>query len=272
MFDTHTTAYLQRFFYELSRARESALLLDYDGTLAPFHVDRDKAVPYPGIAMLLTEIMKTGHSRVVVVSGRTAKEVVSLLGVVPHPEIWGVHGLQRLNPDGTCETTPLDETATRAFAEADLWLAAMGLQNLAEHKPGALAVHWRGLPAGQQSEIRHTVSLGWLAIAYRASMALQQFDGGLEMRIAMRDKGDAARAVLRELVPDAPVAYLGDDETDEDAFRALGDRGLRVLVRPEWRKTDADVWLQPPGELQVFLCDWLEACQSARRHRLRHAC
>jgi trehalose-phosphatase len=272
MLESHTTAYFQRFFYELSRSRESALLLDYDGTLAPFHVNRDKAVPYPGIAMLLTEIMKTEHSRVVVVSGRTAEEVVSLLGVVPPPEIWGVHGLQRLNPDGSYENAPLDETATRAFAEADLWLEAMGLQHLAEHKPGALAVHWRGLPAAQQTEIRNNVSLGWLTIAYRAAMAVQDFDGGIEMRIAMRDKGDAVLTVLSELAPDAPVAYLGDDETDEDAFRALGDRGLRVLVRPEQKKTEADVWLQPPGELQVFLCDWLEACQSARQYGLHQAC
>ncbi len=260
------------FFDELGRARDSALLLDYDGTLAPFRLNRAEAIPYPGVPMLLSEIMKTGHSRVVVISGRPAHEIIPLLGVAPHPEIWGVHGLQRLKPDGSCEMPALDESLTRALAEAGSWLDGLGLQDLAEYKPGALAVHWRRLHAGEQSDIRKLVTLGWLPISYREGMAVREFDGGIELRAASRNKGDAVRTILSELEPDTPVAYLGDDETDEDAFLALSERGLRVLVRRDWRKTAADVWLQPPAELQVFLCDWLDACQRARGQRLRPAC
>jgi trehalose 6-phosphate phosphatase len=268
---TGTRPHLQRFFDELSRALKSALLLDYDGTLSPFRLHRGEAIPYPGVTMLLTEIMNTGHTRVVVISGRPAREIIPLLGVAPHPEIWGVHGLQRLNPDGSCEMPGLDESSVQALAEAALWLDGIDLQDLAEHKPGCLAVHWRGLSPVEQSEIRRIVLSGWMPIAHRARMTVQDFDGGLEMRPAHRNKGDAVRSVLSELAPDTPVAYLGDDQTDEDAFRALSERGLRVLVRPEWKETAADVWLRPPGELQVFLCDWLEACQAARRCRLSQA-
>jgi trehalose-6-phosphatase len=53
------------------------------------------------------------------------------------------------------------------------------------------------------------------------------------------------------------IAYLGDDQADEEAFRALQNRGLRILVRPEWRETAADVWLRPPEELVDFLFQWL---------------
>ena len=160
MLDTDTKPDLQQFFDELSRARESALLLDYDGTLSPFQLDRDEAYPYPGVSILLTEIMNTGHTRVVVITGRRAHEVVPLLGIDPHPEIWGAQGLQRLRPDGSCEMPHLDETATQALAEADTWLDGLGLHHLAEHKPGGLAVHWRGLSAGEQSDIRKIVSAG----------------------------------------------------------------------------------------------------------------
>jgi len=265
MLDTDTKLDLQQFFDELSQARESALLLDYDGTLSPFQLDRDEAFPYPGVAMLLTEIMNTGHTRVVVITGRRAHEVVSLLGIGPHPEIWGAHGLQRLRTDGSCEMPHLGEAVTEALAEADTWLDGLGLHHLAEHKPGGLAVHWRGLPAGEQSDIRKIIWLGWMPFAHRAGMVLQEFDGGVEMRIPDRNKGDAVRTILSEMLQETQVAYLGDDETDEDAFRALSDRGLGVLVRPRWRKTAANAWLKPPAELLAFLCDWLEACRNAER-------
>jgi trehalose 6-phosphate phosphatase len=137
---------------------------------------------------------------------------------------------------------------------------------LIEHKPGSLALHWRGLPDQEVADIRDRVLMGWLPIAENSYLTLQHFDGGVEIRIAERNKGDAVRAILAELDVDAPVAYLGDDDTDEDAFRALQDRGLRVLVRPHWRETAADLWLRPPAQLLAFLSDWLKACGQSTSH------
>jgi trehalose-6-phosphatase len=68
------------------------------------------------------------------------------------------------------------------------------------------------------------------------------------------------RAILKELPPKTPVAYLGDDLTDEDAFLALGNAGLTVLVRPELRPTAAELWIKPPQELTLFFETWLDAC------------
>jgi len=83
------------FLDQLRSASTRVLLLDYDGTLAPFTVDRSLALPYPNVAERLMRIMKTG-TRVVLISGRPAREVVSLIGIDPHPEIWGSHSLERL--------------------------------------------------------------------------------------------------------------------------------------------------------------------------------
>jgi trehalose-6-phosphatase len=81
------------------------------------------------------------------------------------------------------------------------------------------------------------------------------FDGGVELR-AGRNKGDAVLQLLTELPGDSPVAYLGDDSTDEDAFQALGARGLGVLVRQQWAPSSAQLWLRPPTELRNFLAAW----------------
>jgi trehalose-phosphatase len=82
------------------------------------------------------------------------------------------------------------------------------------------------------------------------------FEGGIELRASGHTKANAVHAVLAETNEDCAVAYLGDDVTDEDAFRAVKPRGLAVLVRPELRKTAADVWLKPPHELASFLQMW----------------
>jgi hypothetical protein len=55
------------------------------------------------------------------------------------------------------------------------------------------------------------------------------------------------------------VAFLGDDQTDEEAFAAIGDRGLKVLVRNNLRPTRANVKLTPPHELVDFLDNWIDA-------------
>jgi trehalose 6-phosphate phosphatase len=86
------------------------------------------------------------------------------------------------------------------------------------------------------------------------------FDGGLELRAATKHKGDAVAVVLGEAGDQVAAAYLGDDQTDENAFRAIKGRGLAILVRGEPRPTMADVWLRPPDELVRFLRDWLKAC------------
>ena len=88
------------FFAQLADASRRVLLLDYDGTIAPFSVHRNRAFPYPTIPELLDCIMSTCRTRVAVITGRVTHEIPPLLGLRPHPEIWGTHGMERLHADG----------------------------------------------------------------------------------------------------------------------------------------------------------------------------
>jgi trehalose-phosphatase len=248
------------FFEELQSARNRVLLLDYDGTVAPFTVDRSRAFPYPSVPELLDGIMSTCRTRVALVSGRAAHEVPALLGLDPHPEIWGTYGLERLSADGRYERAHLTEETLHAFAEAEAWLEEEGLRGVAETKPGALAVHWRGLGPSEMEEVRTRAYRALTPLAAGTGLLLSEFEGGLELRVRARGKGDAVRTILSESEPGAPVAYLGDDVTDEEAFRVLNGRGLTVLVRPTYRFTAAQMWLRPPSELVQFLADWIRAC------------
>lgn len=165
-------------------------------------------------------------------------------------------------PDGTYTMPPLDTRLVDGLEQAHSWLAAQGWSEHCEAKPASLAIHWRGLPPPQAAALRDQVLMQLTPLAEQTGLVLHHFDGGLELRIAGRDKGFAVRTILAEIGDGAPVAYLGDDLTDEDAFVALKDQGLGVLVRPELRPTAADVWLRPPHELLLFLTRWRHASAS----------
>jgi trehalose 6-phosphate synthase/trehalose 6-phosphate phosphatase len=92
-------------------------------------------------------------------------------------------------------------------------------------------------------------------------LALLDFEAGLELR-AGRNKGGAVAAIIEETGADGPIAYLGDDLSDEAAFQAVnavGPRALSALVRRQRRETNANIWLRPPEELRAFLKRWAEA-------------
>lgn len=253
--------HVEKILQAVRKAPQSLLLLDYDGTLSPFREQRDQAFPYPGVVPVLDEIIRAGCTRVVIVSGRDTSETIPLLNLQPPPEVWGLHGLQRRKPNASVETVQPSESCLDALSDADRWLNYQQLRHQAEFKTGSIALHWRGLSDWGMEDLRGRVLLGWKPIAEHAGLEILEFDGGVEIRVPDLDKGDVVRTLLAEMSPDTPVAYLGDDATDERAFRALQGRGLSVLVRPRWRRTAAELWLKPPEELLNFLTRWLEACR-----------
>lgn len=261
----NTTAELrvpdQIFFETLRQAPHRLLLLDYDGTLSPFVHDRFQAFPYPGVPDLLNQIIPQANARLVIVTGRPLQEIIPLLNMSPLPEIWGSHGWEHLHQDGTIEVYPMSIPVKAAMDEAREKISQKILIARLDIKPGSLAIHWRGLPEAEENEIKQTALDIWGPYDAKEGLMLKAFDGGLELRAPGRDKGTATRHLLEESPAQTFAAYLGDDLTDEDAFAALTDRGEGILVRNEFRPTQAKWWLHPPRELLDFLRQWRDCCQ-----------
>ncbi|HEV2132876.1 MAG TPA: trehalose-phosphatase [Terracidiphilus sp.] len=255
---------LKTFFAAFSSDQSPLLLLDYDGTLAPFRLDRFKARPWAGVSELIAEIQRRARTRITVISGRPAGEVAQLLGLLPAPEIWGLHGAERLHTDGRRELQrlPVETEARLDGLREQLRRDSFG--GLVEEKANAVVMHWRGASPRRAAEIEKRARALFEPLANVDGLSLLKFEAGLELR-AGRDKGAAAKAILDEAGGGeplwAPVAFLGDDFTDESAFRtvnALNGSHFTALVRREVRETAADVWLRPPRELVEFLRRWLK--------------
>jgi len=210
---------------------------------------------------LLAGIQGQGRTRMAVITGRPAAEIAPMLGLEPPLEVWGLHGAERLYPDGRRELEQGPAATMEKLAEVRESLKRDSLGGLFEDKANGAVMHWRGASARKAQTIEKKTRALFEPLAQLDGLRLLGFEAGLELRVG-RDKGGAVEAILEETGTSGPVAYLGDDLTDEAAFRAVnavGHRGLSALVRRDWRETVAEIWLRPPAELRVFLERWARA-------------
>lgn len=248
---------LAGFWTAIKRTEPRILMLDFDGTIAPFKASRFEVRPYPGVSERLEALSKRA-CRIVVISGRPAKSLPSLLGTSIPLEIWGAHGAERLLPDGTFVPPKLSEQTREGLRQAH-WQALLSMPpTRIERKSVSVAVHWRGLPLKERVALRKGIEERWRAIANRFGLSMRPFDGGLEIIASGVNKGTAVKTLLEEAGERWIAAYLGDDQTDESGFEVLKGRGLSILVRSRWRITGAEAWIAPPEELLHFLEGWIQ--------------
>lgn len=257
---TGTIAGLPDFWDTLRGKRHRLLALDYDGTLAPFRVERMEAAPLPGVVEALGKIADRGGTRIAVVSGRPLEDLKALLALPERLCIaWvGSHGFEGQRANGERWTRRLSDAQQSGLARARVAVESMGHGDKLERKPSALAFHTRGLDPDVARGLQGAVTTRWSSLCGEEGLHLHAFDGGVELRVTTADKGLALRELLREAPPEAFVVYVGDDMTDEDAFEvAAGAGGIGIRVGED-RPTKARGTLRDCGAVLEMLRRWAD--------------
>ncbi|HEY2467930.1 MAG TPA: trehalose-phosphatase [Terracidiphilus sp.] len=260
---------LEEFFDSLQSVQDPLLLLDYDGTLSDFRINRFNARPWAGVRELLAQVQRDNRTRFIVITGRPAGEINPMLQLDTPVEVWGLHGAEHLFADGRRELEPAPPAALAKLDELRELLRRDSFGGLVEDKPNGVVMHWRGHTPRQVQSIQQKTRALFDQAAEVTGLSLLPFEAGMELRVG-RDKGGAVEEIIKSAVPGSPVTYVGDDLTDESAFCAVNrarSAHLSVLMRREWRQTNAEVWLKPPEELRWFLREWLKAVSDRRDKR-----
>ena len=243
------------FWRRLKLSQEKFLALDYDGTLAPFHPDPMQALPLPEIPELLKKLSERSDTTLAIISGRPLKEVVELLGNLAVVVV-GSHGREMKKSDGSLRAIePTDKQ--RAGLEAAHHLAIQeGFEDHLEKKIGSIALHTRPLSSQRAAQIENTALTKWSALAQQYDLECMGFNGGVEVRCTGRNKGDVLKELLDLQPSEAFSVYIGDDVTDEDAFREIKGRGIGIRVGESNTPTAATGFLAGCEEVKSFLRAW----------------
>lgn len=240
----------------VSLARRRLLMLDYDGTLAPFRIVRSEARPLPRSMELLRRILAGTRTSVAIVSGRPVHQVERLIGPLP-VLIVGEHGWERRLPGGRVVRRPLPAATAAALERAVRVARAAGWGGRLERKRSGVVLHTRGLPVVEARTLERRCALAWRPLTRGGAVRVESIHGGVELRAGGWDKGAVVRALCSRGGPGTLGVFVGDDRTDEDAFTAVRDWGFGVRVGGDGRASAAMGRINSSESLPAFLRRWL---------------
>jgi trehalose-phosphatase len=230
----------------LAAALERPLLvgLDVDGVLAPIVAHAADAALLPGMLDAVGEL--AARTPVAVVSGRTVEDL-GRFGFPEHVEIFGLHGMERRAERtvelGEHEAERLERLLELAADAAD----RAGDGAWVEVKPASVVLHVR--EAHPDHGPRSADELRRQAEDVTGAHILPGH-GVVELLTRVTSKATAV-AELRAEVGAAAAVFVGDDRTDEEVFRAMGDADCSIRVGPG--ATAARHRLAGPPEVLEFL-------------------
>ncbi|HXF94907.1 MAG TPA: bifunctional alpha,alpha-trehalose-phosphate synthase (UDP-forming)/trehalose-phosphatase [Gemmatimonadales bacterium] len=210
-----------------------ALFLDYDGTLTPIVRRPEEALLSDAARDALRQAALTPALDLAIVSGRALTDIRQMVGV-PGLTYVGNHGFEIEGPGLNYRLEGLDQYC-RAVDAAAGEVEALELPGVrVERKGVTVSVHLREVPREQQEEVERIVAAAFRHQGLRVTRGKAVVEGRPPLDWG---KGHAVLHVLRARHGEHWTArvraiYVGDDVTDEDAFRSLAGIGRSICVGP----------------------------------------
>ncbi len=235
---------------DLVQRKPILLCLDYDGTISEIAREPKLARPVDKVVEVLRLLAAhRGSVETALISGRSLRDLRSMLPVPPGIALAGVHGLQLLDATGKIEVARGVRECRDDLEVVRTWLdhnlpANSGF--IIENKGVAIALHYRQAAGPMAHYVRD--SFEQFIIECTASLRARHGKMVIEALPKIASKANALRALWGRVGDEYEPVYFGDDLTDEDAFTELAARGISVLVG-EPRRTAARYRVRAPADV-----------------------
>jgi len=239
----------------LVRAKKIIFFLDYDGTLTPIRKKPGLAKISKSAKATLEKLARQKWAEIFIISGRTLKDVRNLVGI-KSISYSGNHGIELKGPilqfthPTACQTKPYIQRSYKLIRK-NVKIKGMILEN----KFYTLSVHYRLVAKSYVATLRMIVENAIRDLRKDRNIKITEGKKVIEVRPNIEwHKGKIVEWILRKTkVKKALPIYIGDDITDEDAFRSLGKNGITVLVSKRKKKTGAKYILNSPSDVLDFI-------------------
>jgi trehalose 6-phosphate synthase/phosphatase len=245
-----------------TEAQSRLILLDYDGTLAPFAALPQNAVPTPNLISLLERMGQDDHSVVALISGRSRVDLEKWFGGISNLWLAAEHGAVLRSPISQDWEQPL-------FTPADGWKQRVYpiLEHFVDRTPGSF------IEEKEYSLVWHyrmaDLEFGdWLANDLVANLDHMLADSPLkavkgqkivEVKLLWANKGQVYSRLLQTERSFDFIMAAGDDATDEDLFSQLPGSAWTIHVGR--KRSRAKYYLSNPEEMVTLLTELLEQSQ-----------
>jgi trehalose 6-phosphate phosphatase len=237
------------------------VLSDYDGTLTPIMGRPQDAVLSEEAQHRLSDLSEKQGYSVGIISGRSIDEVKSMVGL---EGIYysGNHGLEIEGPGLKYSYQPAEQA--RAMMQELGAALAVALENISgvivQEKGLSLSVHYRLVPEIQQDNVVEIFRRLTATLEQQGEITVFAGKKVLEVKPPLDwDKGKAVEIIISRLkdklkTENILAVFLGDDTTDEDAFKMLHyPHGWSVFIGGESTSSAADYYLDSVAQVQEFL-------------------
>ncbi|MEO5996419.1 MAG: bifunctional alpha,alpha-trehalose-phosphate synthase (UDP-forming)/trehalose-phosphatase [Chitinophagaceae bacterium] len=220
---------MEKIIADYHKASKRTILLDYDGTLAPFTRLPAQAKPQEELLHVLEQLTNDEKNDVVIISGRDADTLDSWLGTIPL-HLVAEHGafIKRKGTDWEQQSTILPAWKDQIRPILQLFVTRCA-GSFIEEKRNTMVWHYRNTHP-DLGFIRSRELMNSL-LQLTANSPLQVIDGNkvLEVRLTGFDKGITALKLIKAAEPDF-ILCMGDDTTDEDMFKVLNDNAYTIKI------------------------------------------
>jgi trehalose 6-phosphate synthase/phosphatase len=241
-------------------SRDVILFLDFDGTLAPIADTPDRVVLHDEVRAALDRLSRV--TTLAIVSGRSLGDLRERVGI-DGIAYAGNHGAEILAGDDLIRAPGVERAAQSMRRLLDRLREDLAQIPgvLIEDKGITASVHFRLVDPSQEGEV---LRIFWdAARGYTRDFRMTTGKKVLEVRPQSAwNKGQAVARIMELQGRGRMPLYVGDDTTDEDAFRAIKGSGLSISVGPN---PEADYYLRDQAGVAMFL-DWLSDVLSGRRN------